>query len=1446
MKCSTANSPELQGRHRSRLSQPSERGRSEKSKQLLRSVAWIVLLAQLMLPGAVGMDEKPQQVAMNHGSVMARRQLLVHSSDASRLLAIVDRQLELDNTSAAIDALQALFEAEDSDFPIQTTDGEDSTAYAEGIRRLQSATYAFRSEWFRKMEVIARVQLQQAGSGIEAVRQVAKRFPYTESGLHANLIDIRSLVSHRQYFIAAAATNGLQRRYAGTTVPFPANSLLRPIVRRLKHLTHDLNAPVGVATAIPKSQGDANVLSSWQSVWNWSENVWENPQIAGTFAGMTQPSARIDLVDNSWHPSFVEEGLITRTPHRIVCLDLESGRPKWSIQTDTVSEGVQERLKTDKRLTRQASPVSMALRKNDLGNVSATDGFVFFVDHFRVFEQQNGPREILNFRFNRNPGPAQTPEFYGKRLVAVRLTSEPSIAWTVGEASDFKYAVTTDGDSAGATKAGDQTAPLSEEQPDLGNEQPSTDVNQFDGHRFLGPPLVFEQSLFVLTSHDESIWLNCLMKGTGRLTWRRSIAYVKTQDDDPANRFLLDKPATAASVVGIQGETLLCLLNTGIVVGAALYDGQVQWATSLKSVDVNTAPIPAAYLYSRSFRNRPVMPPVLHQGRLIWSAPDSEKLFCLDAETGVIQWQRSMSAEGPGQVGQSRDLLPAGIHNGHLLMTGVRHLRAIRITDGAVAWTTPLNRPIGKAVLMNGFAWVPTLSGRVVPVELASGEKQSSLPASSPVVGSLYRSGNTVVATTPVSVQAFPVSSPTLPKNSEVTEVAEWRQAFVVALNALMTSQIPDDEKEFLESLGRLPQQQQQMLAEQILNSVESSEVPELFSRILDRLVRTEMQDFRFDLLNGRARQFNGSDPLVRVAEDHAVAPALARYRTNQPASYSDLSDRPVQLVIQPAVLQQAALQEKNESLESLAISLWNDRPAAAELALLQQRNLAVQPDKITRTQNNLQRLRNGDLPVEANSDEIRSQTEQSVQALAPDSRTLRLKFKADETLALVVDHPMAQLARVGRQRQPVDVGSVWPSRRILLGERKLFSVDLDTGSVAQAIKLPDEPDDLGPKLSRKMPTLLPLVGSSHVGVVSLVNPSKPQQLWRRRWPRRDYDSSPLKSGPVTSVGMIFVSDHQLTCHHPLTGRLLWAREYCMGSVHGPFGRLEQFAADDQHLIAFGAGYQSGTVYRMNDGTQVRELEYDHPAGLTPLLSGTRLLSVKNEQLILLDLVTGENLLQDQKIRILPSSPSRLLDDHRAVVLSDDRKITILNLLTAKIERQYSVPEELYTRSFRDFRVFEDGDQLFVNFRDSSVSRRQASANSVVGDRQIPEGVLLVIDRNTGKRWSTVNVTSVMMYVAGDPSPFLVLWTRQRGLSESRTFRRMQQNQVPLGTAPEYDSLELKVLNRFTGELMWSSDQLAWGNPLHCVHESESRTITVQTDASEIVLRYTDAPDESE
>lgn len=247
-----------------------------------------------------------------------------------------------------------------------------------------------------------------------------------------------------------------------------------------------------------------------------------------------------------------------------------------------------------------------------------------------------------------------------------------------------------------------------------------------DGY-FLGPPLPLDGQLFGLFEKDQELRLVCLDPVRGRLTWMQTLAVAP-------NRLLLDpcRRLEAASFAYADG-VLVCPTHAGVVVGVDLLSRRLLWAHVYERETPPLAERPGWGRRGRSWSSAPPQlwserkgsPPIIRDGRVVVTAPDSTSIHCLSLRDGSLLW-KAERAEG--------ELYLAGVSDGRVVLVGRENVRALRLEDGRQLWQVETGMPSGRGVFRRG--------GYLLPLASAAAEK-------GPIVCLLDLEKGTVVARFP-------------------------------------------------------------------------------------------------------------------------------------------------------------------------------------------------------------------------------------------------------------------------------------------------------------------------------------------------------------------------------------------------------------------------------------------------------------------------------------------------------------------------------------------------------------------------------------------------------------------------------------------------------------------------------------------------------------------------
>jgi outer membrane protein assembly factor BamB len=226
---------------------------------------------------------------------------------------------------------------------------------------------------------------------------------------------------------------------------------------------------------------------------------------------------------------------------------------------------------------------------------------------------------------------------------------------------------------------------------------------------FLGPPLLLDDRLYVLTEKDGEVVLVCL--GTdGHLLGRLALSFVPT-------RMLLDPGRRLHAARPVHGEGILvCPTNAGVVVGVDLLGHGLAWAYPYRTQPLTQAELSGdrrrRVMGARLTAEWQVPVTIVGQGRVLFAAADEPSVHCLNLRDGTLLWRANREED---------DLYVAGVLGGKVLVVGKRTCRALDLADGKQVWEVETGLPSGLG----------TASGHLyyLPVKETEGEKGEKGPA---------------------------------------------------------------------------------------------------------------------------------------------------------------------------------------------------------------------------------------------------------------------------------------------------------------------------------------------------------------------------------------------------------------------------------------------------------------------------------------------------------------------------------------------------------------------------------------------------------------------------------------------------------------------------------------------------------------------------------------------
>ncbi len=251
--------------------------------------------------------------------------------------------------------------------------------------------------------------------------------------------------------------------------------------------------------------------------------------------------------------------------------------------------------------------------------------------------------------------------------------------------------------------------------------------------RFEGAPLVKEGRAYVVHSRRRpqmEFAISCLDAAKGERRWTRTIATSRASIEDHHNRVSHLLPTWGAGKLFVSTDA-------GAIVAVDARDGRVEWAVTYES----NSPVEPADQTDHAQQG--LVPAMFHEGLLFVAPNDCDRLFCIEADSGRVRWQKAQP-----RASRWRHLLgvvPGG-DNGQLIVSG-NSLRALDVATGRETWkilaSDPTERGYGRGVLAGDVVFWPTREAIQI-VETATGQPRRNLPLNTP--DSAETGGNLTIA----------------------------------------------------------------------------------------------------------------------------------------------------------------------------------------------------------------------------------------------------------------------------------------------------------------------------------------------------------------------------------------------------------------------------------------------------------------------------------------------------------------------------------------------------------------------------------------------------------------------------------------------------------------------------------------------------------------------------
>ena len=1329
----------------------------------------IQLCALIQLSGLLSAQEG-SRVSGDAETLRAR----LYSSPEARsqqLLTAAARALADGNAQIGLEAIQRILSNSSDEFTASTDNqGEQTGLNQRSVREraeqlLQQQPPTVRIQWENRAQREASGELQEALAGDrKALLKLLHEWPFTSVGDTALLSLTKSAFTRGEWEQATSYVALARQR----DVP-------------IEHITEQLpDLPVS-AVGGGQQIATANNLSrpAPNRLWQWSESVWDEPQLVSSAGGLNQPDLIPALEENVWQVQITNDLVIGRTPLRIVALNKASGNVVWSLKTDTIQRP--DYLSNDPSIT--LSPAELA-RMSTLGRLTIQGNRVYFYDGFQPLQRGTRPFGA------RLPAMHIRSKLQPTRLVALDLLPQPRIRWIAGPKPAADYILTT--------AAGESVL-----------QSPSPLAAQNTNFEFSGLPVVSGECVFALANESESHWVRCLSHQTGELLWEQPVAF--RVGNQRGARF--SGARKESGFCGVAGNVVVVALSSELAVGLSRIDGRLLWANSTHHAFDNATT-------RRLVQDdpRPFEPRVIH-GRLLWSPPPSRDLYCLDTETGKTLWQVPRQPEGASMLKGSHDTYCAYEGAASLILVGSRHIRAIRHSDGQTIWKLGIPAQTGRGIATANSCLLPIADGSVIAIDLETGTLAGKLPQleSDGVIGGLSSNGSLICATTPTSVQAFEASAAQLERQPQA----------LASLNHSRLLWRAGREDEAIEELlliaganGNESAAATQVAVEVLLSNLaaarfeadDSVDVGLTLAR-LNRFSLTNVQSLRRQILTA------GQIPPDALS----VIPINADWWIRADVASQELNSSPPQL---PPVgtthwlERQTLIPHASDEAVRLATEMRSKWPEGAESVLLRT------PEPNEKTKRFLNELRGSN--ARSTSIDLRQPPEPSA-------------IHFSEQMLLYNESRLAELLEGASDIPHLPS---WHRDRLAViqvdGQREVYRLDAMTGAVSTGRRLPAPLTVMDAEPNASAPGLLPMFDAETVGMLSLLHKGAPQVLWSRRLPVSGAEIMPVIPGTVGPSFFTVMAGESLFCLHPVTGSVLWRRRLPAGPPATTYMALQPYIFGDSDVTGvIGVQQNACAVYSTRTGQFLREIPLETDPFSAPESDGRRLLfrritTAGTSSIHLLDISSGTDLLKDKNISSIRQSGLLHLPEHRAVVLTTDEKLKILNTETGEIEFALDVTDRLPADRGRALTAVTRDGLAFVSIGDIRSLDSVYSADGRYSFDRLADGRLFCIHLETGRLlWDQRTVACQMPRVLGDPGSLILSWS----WLDPNTFQA-RQNLEPRLRARRYRSLKIDLRHPQTGEILASNDILVAREPLRVRHDAKRQEYLLETDRSRVTISY--------
>ena len=388
--------------------------------------------------------------------------------------------------------------------------------------------------------------------------------------------------------------------------------------------------------------------------------------------------------------------VVYRSHWGIQAVDMRTGKTKWR----TPSSWSLDRMSHNNKVVSSINSwveqhlnlrPNLIIENSTVGTLSTDGSFVFAVEDLAV--PPSNQNQVWDGRGGQQTFGSEdiNTAVAASKLQAFELSTNGKLKWEIGGVKG---------------KVDERTAALA---PEL-----------LDSY-FLGAPLPLGGKLYVLTEKQQDLRLAALDPGSGKLLSVQTLATARDKMGHDVWRRI------QATHLAYGEGVLVCPTNAGAILGVDLLSNSLVWAypyrdkndgadqpADMEGVRINRGRIgipiqpgwqigPDGRPYNPNINQQwKVSPPVIVDGKVVFTAPDANMIHCISLRDGAHVWSQKRGAD---------DLYLAGVFNGKAIVVGKGYTRALSLGKGEQLWRVEVGIPSGYGAASDNIYYLPLKEG---------------------------------------------------------------------------------------------------------------------------------------------------------------------------------------------------------------------------------------------------------------------------------------------------------------------------------------------------------------------------------------------------------------------------------------------------------------------------------------------------------------------------------------------------------------------------------------------------------------------------------------------------------------------------------------------------------------------------------------------------------------